>query len=260
MKPLFNFTDNKFTKGFQLDMSVLSDEQREHVLKIFQARGFTVIFTPKDFNGREAYLGYGYHGLVGAKMDWDKTNFEPCDYTPESEVMDTSNNSGKVFEFADSPATEPKEISLEAFLGYIREQLAEKDKLEKQNKQLKANNTYHRGNSKRLEQENASLKEQIEKERMAAKEVIADSDCEAAMSNYWATNLKEENASLKDELKEQKRMAANLERQNAEFAELLTKKDARIAFMNWQVFSAIRKVNAEKAFESQANAIPPVKD
>jgi hypothetical protein len=39
MKPLFNFEDETLNKGFQIDMSVLSTEQREHTLQIFQARG-----------------------------------------------------------------------------------------------------------------------------------------------------------------------------------------------------------------------------
>lgn len=40
MDKLFNFEDETLNKGFQIDMSLLSPEQREHVLKIFEARGY----------------------------------------------------------------------------------------------------------------------------------------------------------------------------------------------------------------------------
>lgn len=39
MKPLFNFQDPKFNEGFQIDMSLLTEKQRNHVLQMFEARG-----------------------------------------------------------------------------------------------------------------------------------------------------------------------------------------------------------------------------
>jgi hypothetical protein len=61
MKPLFNLPE-KYSQGFQIDMSLLNEEQRNHVLQMFDARGLKLPIDYIPYRG-DFFLSYSNNSI-----------------------------------------------------------------------------------------------------------------------------------------------------------------------------------------------------